>query len=119
MDPRKIANWLIALMVAAGLLFAPLSAPAMAAPHPTAAADEMQAMAGEMPCCPDQDQKAKDCGSCPFIALCTLTITLPPPDGAAALLDRSFSRKAFALLNHLLVDGLGEHPPDHPPRYLA
>jgi hypothetical protein len=117
MDPRKIFNCLIAITVAAGLLIAPLSAPAMAAPHPTAVADEMQAMASDMPCCPDQ--KAKDCGSCPFIALCMLTITLPAPDGAAALIDRTFSRSAFALPDDLLVDGLDRPPPDQPPRNLA
>jgi len=117
MDPRTIFNWLIALTVAAGLLVAPVSVPAMAAAHPPAAADEMQAMADDMPCCPDQqDQKAKDCGSCPFVALCMLTITLPAPDGAGALVDRTFSRSAFALPDDLLVDGLSEHPPDHPPR---
>jgi hypothetical protein len=117
MDPRTIFNWLIALTVAAGLLVAPVSVPAMAAAHPPAAADEMQAMADDMPCCPDQqDQKAKDCGSCPFVALCMLTITLQAPDGAGALVDRTFSRSAFALPDDLLVDGLGEHPPDHPPQ---
>lgn len=120
MDPRPIFNWLIALAVAAGLLVAPLSAPAMAMPHPMAAADGMQAMADGMPCCPDpQDQKAKDCGSCPFVALCTLTITVPDPYGAGALVDRTFSRSAFALPDDLLIDGLGEHPPDHPPRTIV
>jgi hypothetical protein len=117
MDPRKVFNWLIALVVTAGLLAAPLSAPAMAASHVAAAADQMQAMAGGMPCCPDQqDQKARDCGSCPFVALCMLTITMPPPGGAGALMDRPFSLSAFALPDDLLIDGLGEHPPDHPPR---
>ena len=114
---RRIFNWLIALAVATGLLVAPISAPAMAALHSAVVADEMQAMAGDMPCCPDQpDQKAKDCGSCPFIALCTLTLTLAAPDGAGVLVDRAFSRKAFSLPDDLLIDGLGEHPPDHPPR---
>ena len=64
MDPSKVFNWLIAVVVAAGLLAAPLSAPAMAASQMVAtqmaaAADEMQAMAGDMPCCPQQDQKAE------------------------------------------------------------
>ena len=119
MDPRKIFNWLIALSVAAGLVVAPLSVPAMAALQ-SGAATEMQAMADDMPCCPDQqDQKAKDCGSCPFIGLCMLTITMPAPDGASALVDRNFSRSAFALPDDLLVDGLGEHPPDHPPRTIV
>jgi len=121
MDPKKIFNWLIALTVAAGLLVAPLSAPAMAALQPSAAAaDGMQMMADGMPCCPDQqDQKAKDCGSCPFIALCMLTISLPAPNGAGALVDRRFSRSAFALPDELLIAGLGEHPPDHPPRTIV
>ena len=119
MDPRKIFNWLIALLVVAGLVVAPLSVPAMAALQ-SAAATEMQAMADDMPCCPDQqDQKAKDRASCPFIALCMLTITLPAPDGASALVRRNFSRSAFALPDDLLIDGLGEHPPDHPPRTIV
>ena len=85
-----------------------------------AAADGMQAMAGDMPCCPDeQDQKAKDCGSCPFVALCMLTITMPVREGAGALVDRTFTRSAFVLPDDLLIDGLGEHPPDHPPRTIV
>jgi hypothetical protein len=117
MDHRNVISWLIVLTVMAGLLAAPLTAPVMAASHTTVVSDEMQGMADEMPCCPGQkDQKAKDCGSCPFIALCMLTITLPAPDGAAALVDRTFARRTFALPDDLLVDGLGEHPPDHPPR---
>ena len=117
---RTAFDWLIALTVAAGLLAAPLSVPAMAAPDSTATADEMQAMAGDMPCCPDQqDQKTKDCGSCPFVALCLLTITSPTPNGVGMLMDRGFSRSAFALPDDLLVDGLGEHPPDQPPRTIV
>jgi len=119
MDPRKIFNWLIALAVASGLLMAPLSVPAMAASQMAVVADEMQSMADDMPCCPHQDEKAKDCGSCPFVALCMLTITMPPPDGSAALVARTFSVSAFTLPNDLLIDGQGEHPPDHPPRMIV
>ena len=115
---KKVFNWLIAFSVAAGLLAAPLSVPAMAALETAAIVDGMQAMADGMPCCPgQQDQKAKDCGSCPFVALCMLTITMPPLNGSGALMiDRTFSLNAFALPDDLLIDGLGEHPPDHPPR---
>jgi hypothetical protein len=119
MVAKRALNWLITLTVAAGLLAAPLAVPAMAAPQSTAAASEMQAMAGDMPCCPDQDQKAKDCGSCPFVALCLLKITSAAPDGIGTLMERTFSRSAFAVPNDLLVDGLGEHPPDHPPRTIV
>ena len=120
MDLRKVFNWLIAFAVAMGLLVAPLSAPAVAASHMAAAAQEMAEetqMTADMPCCPGQpDQKAKDCGSCSFVALCMLTITMAPPTGGAALIERTFSLGAFALPDDLLIDGLGEHPPDQPPR---
>jgi hypothetical protein len=119
MSPRRIFNWLIALTVAAGLVAAPLSVPAMAALHPVSADDGMQST-DDMPCCPDQqDQKAKDCGSCPFIALCLMTMTMPAPDSVGALLSRDFSRNKFTLPNDLMIDGLGEHPPDHPPRMIV
>ena len=120
MDPRKVFNWLIAFAVAMGLLVAPLSAPAVAASHMAAAAQEMaedMQMTADMPCCPgQQDQKTKDCGSCSFVALCMLTITMAAPNGGAALLERAFLLGAFALPDDLLIDGLGEHPPDQPPR---
>jgi hypothetical protein len=124
MGPRTIFNWLVALAVAAGLLTAPLSVPAMAVPHSAAVAhqmqaDEMQAMADAMDCCPHQQDQKKDCGSCPLVALCMLTITVPAPDGARVLVDRTFSRSAFAVPDDLLIDGLGEHPPDHPPRTIV
>lgn len=118
MDPRKAFNWLIAVAVAAALVATPLSAPAMAASQLAAAADEMQTMADDMPCCPQQDQKAKDCGSCPF-ALCMLTIIMPAPDGSGALVDRIISLNAFAMPDDLLIDGQGEYPPDHPPRTIV
>lgn len=120
MGPRKIFNWLIAVFVVAGLLAAPLSVPVMAATQATAVADNMQSMADDMPCCPGQhDQKSKDCGSCPFVALCMLTIPLPSPDGVGVLVDRTFSRNVFALPDDLLIDGLAQPPPDHPPRIIV
>ena len=120
MNPRKIFHWLIALSVMAGLVTTPLSVPGMASPQPMTVSDDMQSMTDDMPCCPGhQDDKAKDCGSCPFVALCMLTITMPPPAGSDALVDRTFSLSAFALPNDLLIDGLGEHPPDHPPRTIV
>lgn len=120
MDPLKIFNWLVALSVAAGLVMAPVSVPAMAAPHSMTVSDDMQSMSEEMPCCPyQQDQKAKDCGSCPLVALCMLTITLPGRDPSDGLADRCFSRSAFALPDDLPIDGLGEHPPDQPPRTIV
>ncbi len=118
MRPRRIFGWLIVLTVATGLLAAPLSVPALAALH-VASADGMRSMA-DMPCCPDQqDQKAKGCGSCPFIALCMMTMTMPAPDSVGVLVSRNFSRSKFPLPDDLMIGGLGEHPPDQPPRTIV
>jgi hypothetical protein len=130
---RWFANVWITLLVAAGLLLAPLAAPVMAAPMPAAAnakahalsmADDMSMsdmsmsdMADEMPCCPDQT-KSKGCDSCPFVALCMLTVSLPDPSGAATLVQRDPLRTAFAAKDDQLIDGLGAKPPDQPPRLM-
>jgi hypothetical protein len=116
MGLKRVLRWLIGLAVAAGLLAAPLAVPAIAATHAVATMGDMQMMADDMPCCPDQqEQKAGDCGACALMALCVFNVALPLPD-AAVLADRQPSRRAFALPDDLLIDGLGEHPPDQPPR---
>jgi hypothetical protein len=116
MHLRRFANFWIMLLVATGLVLAPVAAPVMAKPASDAAAStEMQAMADDMPCCPDQS-KAKDCDGCPFVALCMLGISLPGPSGTGVLIERYPLRTAFAPIDDLWIDGLGAKPPDHPPR---
>ncbi|NEV01345.1 hypothetical protein [Bradyrhizobium uaiense] len=143
MHLRRLANLWILLLVAAGLLLAPV-APAFARimPDPSAAAmqgmpghDSMsghvmsgmvmsdeavsdQAMADNMPCCPDQT-KSKGCEDCPFLALCMLSVSLPAPGGAMSLIAREPSQNAFATRDDRLLDDLGTKPPDHPPRTLV
>jgi hypothetical protein len=118
---RRIANVWIMLVVAAGLLLAPLAAPVMAMPMSGAAGTETMSMADEMsddmPCCPDRTKsKSSDC---PFVALCMLGASLPTPWGAASLIERHALRTAFSVNNDLLIDGLGAKPPDHPPRTIV
>lgn len=123
---RRLANASIMLLVAAGLLLAPLAAPIMATPmsesasaHSMSMADDTS-MADDMPCCPDQTKsKSKSCDSCPFVALCMLGASLPAPSGAASLIERHPLRTVFAANNDLLIDGLGAKPPDHPPRTIV
>jgi hypothetical protein len=124
MDARRFANFWIMLLVATGLLLAPLAAPSMAtsmsgaagmAGHAMQAMSDGQAVADDMPCCPDQT-KSKGCGDCPFLALCMLSISLPAPAGAMSLIVRDPSQSAFAARDDRLLDGLGAKPPDHPPR---
>ena len=140
MHLKRFVNALVMLLVGAGLLLAPLAAPVLAAPtsgtagHDTQAmssdtqamssdtqamSDDMQAMSrdmqDDMPCCPGQSQ-SKDCGSCPFVALCLLSASLPAPSGTVSLIERHAQYRAFAQVDDLLIDGLGTKPPDHPPR---
>ncbi|MEH2674406.1 hypothetical protein DXU07_35090 [Bradyrhizobium elkanii] len=139
MHLRRLANLWILLLVAAGLLLAPV-APAFARMMPDASAAAMQAMsdhamsgqamshqavsvetmsgqemADDMPCCPDQS-KSKGCGDCPFLALCMLSVSLPVPAGTASLVEREPLRSRIAARDDRLLDGLGAKPPDHPPR---
>lgn len=135
MHLRRIANLWVLLLVATGLLLAPV-VPAFARMMPdaqvaaTQAMTDHQAMSGHamhdgaisaqvmadgMPCCPDQT-KSKGCDDCPFLALCMLSVSLPLPAGAASLITRDPSQNAFAAGDDRLLDGLGAKPPDHPPR---
>ncbi|MGY4480338.1 hypothetical protein [Bradyrhizobium sp. USDA 3364] len=136
MHVRRLVNLWILLLVAAGLLLAPV-APAFArmvdasstAMQAMSGHDDMamsdhvmsdeamsgQAMADNMPCCPDQT-KSKGCDDCPFLALCMLSVSLPAPGGAMSLIARAPSQSAFAARDDRLLDGLGAKPPDHPPR---
>lgn len=137
---KRFANAVVMLLVASGLLLAPLATPVLAGPASGAAqhddalamsddtpamsgdlqtmSDDAQAMADDMPCCPG-DAGIKDCGSCPFVALCLLSISLPAPSGAMALIERHARHNSLALSDDLLTDGLGAKPPDHPPRTLV
>jgi hypothetical protein len=116
---RRLFRLIIALTVAAGLVSAPLSATAFAQPHAAMSGEmhamDAQAMAGDMSCCPDEG-KADDCGSCPLLALCMISISIPLPAEAAALVARDPLREAFSTRDDAWVQGLGAHPPDHPPR---
>ena len=77
-----------------------------------------QAVAEDMPCCPDQT-KSRGCADCPLLALCMLSISLPAPAGAMSVITRIPSQSGFAARDDLLLDGLGAEPPDHPPRILV
>jgi hypothetical protein len=119
---RAVMRWFLVLGIAVGIVIEP-AAPLMAAmPSASSASmtsvspneDAMQ-MADDMPCCPDQT-KSKGCDSCPFVALCMLTVSLPVPSGVGMLIERHPLRTAFATQDDLLIDGLGAKPPDYPPR---
>jgi hypothetical protein len=137
MHLKRFANAVVMLLVASGLLLAPLAAPVLAVQASGAAdhhdmqamsgdtqamsgdtqamSDDTQAMGDDMPCCPGET-RSKDCGSCPFVALCMLSVSLPAPSGIISLIERHARHSTLAPSDDLLLDGLGAKPPDHPPR---
>ncbi|MBR0839520.1 hypothetical protein JQ607_04875 [Bradyrhizobium liaoningense] len=119
----RFAKTVVMLLVALGLLLAPLATPASAMAvsgagnSMPAMSDDMQGMSEDMPCCPDETKsKSKSCDSCPFVALCMLSLSLNAPSGASSVIVRHPCRDALVLRDDLLRDGLAAKPPDHPPR---
>jgi hypothetical protein len=115
MNLRWLLNLVLAALVTAGLAVAPMATPA-AANQPSAAG--MTAMAGDMPCCPDE-QKSKDCQDCPLVAMCFLKNAQAGPSLASAMPVRHSIRTLHSVFDDVPADGLNRPPPDQPPRNLA
>jgi len=119
---------LLAIVMIAGLVLAPLSRPVMAgaasdAPMP-AMADDMSMsamadeMAGDMPCCPSKVPAPVDCDKCVFMTACMSKCFT----GMLAAVFHPFlsaSDGASNLQNESWPEGLGHPPPEHPPRILV
>jgi len=115
---------LLAVLMIAGLVLAPVSRPVMAETHASmqAMADAMAAMAmtDEMPCCPSKAPvpAPADCDKCVFMAACatvffadvSATVSHPIP-----IVSETIALKR----NDFWPDGLGHPPPEHPPRILV
>jgi hypothetical protein len=121
---------LLAILVVAGLVLAPLSRPVMAAAAAHAAmADEAMAddmstsamsdeMAGDMPCCPSKAPAPIDCDKCLYMAAC-MSQFLAGPTGAIFRAPFAASSQIARPQNDFWPDGLGHSPPWHPPRTLV
>jgi hypothetical protein len=119
---------LLAILMIAGLVFAPFSRPVMAGTTSDASmssmSDDMSAsamtdeMAGDMPCCPSKAPTPIGCDKCVFMAACAakcftgLTVALFQPLFAV-------SAGLVRPQNDFWPDGLGQPPPEHPPRILV
>ncbi len=109
----------LAIFLIAGLVFAPLSAPAsagmvMGKAAPMASA-EMADMAADMPCCPDKSMPM-DCDQCPLMVLCMAT-NFQQPSSAGMIEIRPLTMRMLAPGSDPLGDSLGQHPPPRPPRF--
>lgn len=121
---------LLAILVVAGLVLAPLARPVMAAAAPDAAmADEMSMMAADdamaedimaedMACCPSKAPAAVDCGKCVFMAGC-MSVCTPGLSATRfeylAIISGTLAPPRDA--DHLV--GRGQPPPERPPRVMV
>jgi hypothetical protein len=85
--------------------------------HDMASMPGMEAMAADMPCCPN-DKKNDTCPDCPLMALCTLKTAQAHPSMDAMLPLRLPVRTIQSAYDDALLTGLDHPPPDHPPRNL-
>jgi hypothetical protein len=114
---------LLAIFLIAGLVLAPLSAPAnagmakgmhMAGSMPEMAATEM---AADMPCCPDKSVPM-DCDQCPLMAICMVK-NFQEPSSAGVIEIRPVTVRLMAPRSDPAADGLNYLPPPRPPRSLV
>ncbi len=114
MNLRPLIGQLLAMFVIVGLVAAPLVTPAAAKRLAVTEMSDMSAMAGDMPCCPDGQNK--DCTDCLLLAMCMLTIAQAEPPVSSGVRPPLPTRRLYSAFNDLIADGLIRSPPDHPPR---
>jgi hypothetical protein len=115
---------LLAIVMIAGLVLAPLSSPVMAGATAdtsmSAMADDMSAdqMAGDMPCCPSKAPMPIGCDKCIFMAACMTNCFVGM---TVAVFQPLFAVSAGSVRpqNQFRPDGRGHPPPEHPPRTLV
>jgi hypothetical protein len=104
---------LLAILLIAGLVFAPFSAPANAA---GAAATTVE-MSADMPCCPDKSAPM-DCDQCPLMAICMVQ-NFQAPSTTEMIEVRPVTVRLLAPRSDPEAESLGQHPPPRPPRSLV
>jgi hypothetical protein len=119
---------LLAILVVAGLVLAPLSRPVMAGTVSDASmqamADDMsmsaagEEMAAAMPCCPTKAPAPVDCDKCIYMAAC-MSQSLASPTATTFRPPLAAAGKIAPLQNDAWPEGLRHPPPEDPPRILA
>jgi hypothetical protein len=113
---------LLAVLLIAGLVFAPLAARANANPMASmAVADEAASkaasMSDDMPCCPEKSSPM-DCADCPLMAICMAkTLQAQPSAGAAEI--QPVTLRMLLPMSDPEAESLGLLPPPKPPRSLV
>src|SRR5438105_14914306 len=117
MGLRRLCKSVLAVLVTAGLLLAPMVT-ASAARHSMAAApmqmaDDVAGVTADMPCCPDK-QNSTDCQDCPLVAICVLKAVAAAPSSDGVMIGEA--HELLRPASDILVDGLTRPPPKRPPR---
>jgi hypothetical protein len=112
---------LLAVLLIAGLVFAPLAVRAngdsMASMAMASMADGAASMSDDMPCCPDKSAPV-DCDHCPLMALCvSTTLQAPLPAGVAEI--RPVTLRMLLPGSDPEVESVAYSPPPKPPRSLV
>jgi len=112
---------LLAVLLIAGLVFAPLAARAnadsIASMAMASMADDAASMSEDMPCCPDKSAPV-DCGQCPLMALCvSTTLQAPLPAGVTEI--QPVTLRMLLPGSDPEVESVAYSPPPKPPRSLV
>jgi hypothetical protein len=118
MSLRRLITRLLGVLVIAGLVVAPLAAPASAMASSTVDMAQMASISGQMPCCPDE-QKNSHCPDCPLASMCVVKVASAVPCFAESIPVRLLAKTAHAFRDDAPRHGLDRPPPDHPPRHLT
>ncbi len=110
---------LLAILLIAGLVFAPFSGPANAGIAMGGSMPEMAAkeIAADMPCCPDKSMPM-DCDQCPLMALCMVK-SFHEPSPAGMIEIQPVTVRLLKPASDPEAESLGQHPPPRPPRPLV
>jgi len=112
---------LLAVLLIAGLVFAPLvaraNADSIASMAMASMADGAASMSEDMPCCPDKSAPV-DCGQCPLMALCvSTTLQAPLPAGVTEI--QPVTLRMLLPGSDPEVESVAYSPPPKPPRSLV
>jgi hypothetical protein len=104
---------LLAVLLIAGLMTAPLTAPVLAGAVDSAS----MAMSDDMPCCPDKSAPV-DCDKCPLMAICMFkTFQALPLAGVVEVLPTTV--RTLVPRSDPETESLGHPPPPRPPQSLV
>jgi len=110
-----LIRWLFAVLLIAGLMTAPFTAPLLAGAADSASL--AMGMSDDMPCCPDKSAPV-DCDKCLLMAICMFkTFQALPSAGVVGILPTTV--RTLVPRSDPETESLGHPPPPRPPQSLV